>query len=41
MRTLIKCINCDQEHKEKFVQYDILGEPWCEDCMMEVINSEE
>ena len=35
MCNLVKCINCQEDHNEKFVQQDILGDNWCEDCINE------
>jgi uncharacterized phage protein (TIGR01671 family) len=35
MCKLVKCINCQEDHNEKFAQQDILGDNWCEDCINE------
>lgn len=32
---MVECINCKEEHKENFVQYDIIGDAWCIDCLNE------
>lgn len=41
MKPLVKCINCEQEHVVEFIEYDLIGDAWCNDCMIEVINDGE
>jgi hypothetical protein len=35
---MIECIRCQEEHSEKFIQYDFLGDPWCVDCLEEELE---
>lgn len=36
----MECIRCEKELENKEIQYDYMGNEWCEECLEEETNME-